>query len=118
LITLLQHKLFYHHKKGITSFKEAAYSSKDSGINAENESKRLLNVSGDAQYFEDSSETLEFDTMPIDDTKVILSWQHFTVDYTSLDKELDEVVIETCIKNGEELIDLRSYMIEHPETCT
>jgi len=56
--------------------------------------------------------------MPIDDTKVILSWQHFRVNYDSLDKKLDDVVIETCEKNGEELIDLRSYMIEHPETCT
>lgn len=56
--------------------------------------------------------------MPLDDTKVILSWMQFRVDYTSLDKELDDNLIEICEKHATELVDLRPYMIEHPETCT
>jgi len=32
LITLLTHKAFYHNKKGIASYNEKAYSSKDSGV--------------------------------------------------------------------------------------
>ena len=77
--------------------------------------KKLLN---DSCAFEDSTETLEFDTMPVDDTKVTLSWYHFRVDYTSLDKQLNDETTEICLKNANELVDLRSYMIEHPEVCT
>ena len=110
-------------KKGIASYNEKAYSSKDSGmlmngsgaVDGEEGEKKLL---GEACNFEDSTETLEFDTMPIDDTKVTLSWLHFRVEYTSLDKQLDDDTAEICQKNGAELMDLRSYMIEHPEQCT
>jgi len=73
-------KAFYHNKKGIASYNDKAYSSKDSAV------PNVLNASGpdgvedgekkllDQGAFEDSTETLEFDTMPIDDTKVTLSW--------------------------------------------
>jgi len=81
LIILISQKAFYHNKKGIASYNEKAYSSKDSAaggiVNAsagpddgEDGEKKLL----DHCAFEDSTETLEFDTMPIDDTKVTLSW--------------------------------------------
>jgi len=80
LIILLSLKAFYHNKKGIASYNEKAYSSKDSAAGG------VLNASGpdgveDGEKkllehcpFEDSTETLEFDTLPIDDTKVTLSW--------------------------------------------
>ena len=32
LLTLIQHKAFYHNKKGIASYNEKAYSSKDSAV--------------------------------------------------------------------------------------
>jgi len=78
LIILMSKKAFYHNKKGIASYNEKAYSSsKDSGVlnasgpdGVEDGEKKLL----DNCAFEDSTETLEFDTMPMDDTKVTLSW--------------------------------------------
>jgi hypothetical protein len=121
---LIQHKAFYHNAKGIASYNEKAYSSKgpESGNasvgghdDAEGE-KRLLSDGG--CQFEDSTETLEFDSMPLDDTKVTLSWTFFRVDYTSLDKTLDNEASDIWEKNKTELMDLRAYMIEHPETCT
>jgi len=100
LIILIGHKAFYHNKKGIASYNEKAYSSKDSGMmnasggaDGEEGEKKLL---GEACNFEDSTETLEFDTMPADDTKVTLSWLHFRVEYTSLDKQLDDDTSEIC----------------------
>jgi len=78
LIILISQKAFYHNKKGIASYNEKAYSSKDSGVmnasgpdGGEDGEKKLLN---DSCAYEDSTETLEFDTMPVDDTKVTLSW--------------------------------------------
>jgi hypothetical protein len=125
LITLIQHKAFYHNAKGIASYNEKAYSSKDSGpgnnasVGGQDDldgEKKLLSDGGST--FEDSTGTLEFDTMPLDDTKVTLSWTFFRVEYTSLDKKLNDETNEICKRNETELIDLRSYMIEHPETCT
>lgn len=97
LITLISEKAFYHNKKGIASYNERAYSSKEgaeaaavnSSIADDNEGRKMLSE-GNKCEFEDSTETLELDSMPLDDTKVILSWSHFRVEYTSLDKVLDE----------------------------
>jgi len=97
LITLISEKAFYHNKKGIASYNARAYSSKDaeaaavnSSIADDNEGRKMLGSADKCNEFEDSAETLELDSMPLDDTKVILSWSHFRVEYTSLDKVLDE----------------------------
>jgi hypothetical protein len=39
------------------------------------------------------------------------------VDFEGKDKKLSEADASICVQNESELIDLRPYMIEQPETC-
>ena len=131
LIVLIANKAFYQNKKGIQN-QEKAFSSK--GSVAQYDSVNYVNPSSDESggakkllgdtalksnyHYEDPVDTLDYDCFPVDDTKVILSWRYFRSDFKGLDKQLDSETNPICEKHPEQLVDLREYMIEHPEQCT